>query len=1215
MSANRAAALGTSSRLAPLALIGAVLLLSGAVAGFAGEQPACRNYDSLGFLEGPFGPMWTSSLDIKAVRVCAYDLDRNPYAAVHIRIPTGEVMTFKESGAHFYDLLGCTNLAKSLTDDAQGALTLEFNNGEKWLFRPDGKIETQVDPHGVECTFEYDSQGRLSTYQDQNGIVWTFTYNQQNKVIQITDGYYDWEYAYDQHGNLTDATYPDGGHIVYKYESDQRIHLLTSVTNRNGEVVNTFTYDFFGRVATYTNQGRTYVRTYGDQTVQEHPVDDTSAISKRWYDSTGHLTSVQWPNGAIQEDRYDASGNLIGSYDPTGHVTYRWHDDAGNTTRIVDPLFNVTRNEYNSENRLIATTDPLGNTTRHEYDSVNNLTATTDALDRTTTYTYTTSNVVDTIVDPAGNTTTNGYDEAARVTSQSRTLGSSSVTVAYTYDDEGNRDTVTDALGRVTDYVHDDLGRVTDIYQPEVAVGTSQETTRPVVSLDYDAAGNTVARVDPNGNVTTAAFDPWGNKTSETDALGNTTRYGYSEGRLTCTTDPLGRETHYEYDLNHRLERIIDAGGGETVYGYDGNGFRVRVIDARGHTTVTTTDELGRAIAVTAPDGSVTRFGYDSVGNLIATTDALGNTTQYSYDGLNPQLERVDPDGTVTRFEYDLAGNRTAVVRAYGTALQVRDEYIYDSLNRVASITRAVGTTNEVTVNYGYDLNGNVITVVNGRGKTWAFSYDATNRLTSKTDPLGRTRTYKYDAAGHVVEKTDPKGQRIGYNHDAAGRMVEARYFRPDNSEENVVRCQYDAVGNMLRVTDTNVAIEQTFDALNRVTAINHHHLNRTVLRDWDAVGNLTSLSVAGQPNSTATYTYDNRNRVTAIQHATMGNVAYTYNGAGQKTSLTLPNGIVCSYTHDANGRLTALEYRRPDDSVVFSETLTYDARGNITRRVDTEGQHDYGYDWLDQLTSASYPDGAWEQLTYDGSGNRSSLTTAGGVTSYYVDDADQLTATAGPGTTEAVAFAWTPNGEMASQLASGATTPTSYYWDTRSMLVAVSLPSGQVLTYSYLPEQWLGWRLTAPHTSAPVRFMWDPWTWSIMADIDGAGQHVRGYLSGLGTDEHLAQHLPGTGETLSVLADHLGSVASLTDTSCATKATYAFAAFGAPRVWSDPYGTQNRFGFTGREWTPPLEQYYYRARWLFASLRTPDMPVAHVDTCLYRARMCANSPGFYALV
>ncbi|MBI4871418.1 MAG: hypothetical protein HY814_07610 [Candidatus Riflebacteria bacterium] len=32
-------------------------------------------------------------------------------------------------------------------------------------------------------------------------------------------------------------------------------------------------------------------------------------------------------------------------------------------------------------------------------------------------------------------------------------------------------------------------------------------------------------------------------------------------------------------------------------------------------------------------------------------------------------------------------------------------------------------------------------------------------------------------------------------------------------------------------------------------------------------------------------------------------------------------------------------------------------------------------------------------------------------------------------------------------------------------------------------------------------------------------------------------------------------------------------------------------------------------------SLRTPDMPVAHVDTCLYRARMCANSPGFYTLV
>ncbi|MBI4871398.1 MAG: RHS repeat protein [Candidatus Riflebacteria bacterium] len=200
----------------------------------------------------------------------------------------------------------------------------------------------------------------------------------------------------------------------------------------------------------------------------------------------------------------------------------------------------------------------------------------------------------------------------------------------------------------------------------------------------------------------------------------------------------------------------------------------------------------------------------------------------------------------------------------------------------------------------------------------------------------------------------------------------------------------------------------------------------KVVRHEWDAVGNRTKLSVDGIPNSTATYTWDARNRLTAIEHAALGDVAFTYNGLGQKTGLTLPNGITCAYGYDQSGRVTSLDYRTTTGAQVFFEQLTYDARGNITRRVDSEGTHDYQYDWLDQLTRAAYPDDTWEAFTYDGSGNRSSLATAGGTATYYVDDADQLTGTAGPGTTETVQFTWTQNGEMASKLASSETTPTS---------------------------------------------------------------------------------------------------------------------------------------------------------------------------------------------
>ncbi|MBI4872940.1 MAG: hypothetical protein HY814_15410 [Candidatus Riflebacteria bacterium] len=375
--------------------------------------------------------------------------------------------------------------------------------------------------------------------------------------------------------------------------------------------------------------------------------------------------------------------------------------------------------------------------------------------------------------------------------------------------------------------------------------------------------------------------------------------------------------------------------------------------------------------------------------------------------------------------------------------------------------------------------------------------------------------------------------------------------------------------------------IEQEFDALNRVTLINHHHLDKVVHQEWDAVGNRTRLSVDGLASSTATYEWDNRNRLAAVHSPVMGDVSYQYNANGLKTSLTLMNSIVCSYTYDNNGRMTALDYRKPNNDQVFFEQLTYDPRGNITQRVDTEGTHAYQYDWLDQLTRADYPGGAYEAFTYDGSGNRWSLTTPGGVTDYFVDDADQLTATAGPGTTEAVAFIWSLNGEMESALSSSQSTPTSYYWDTRSMLIAVSLPSGQVLTYTYLPEQWLGWRLTAPTTAGVERYLWDQVSGNILGDLNQNGELFRRYNTGPAYDQHLAVYNSDIGQSKAFITDHLGSVVKLSDADRADQAAYTYAAFGAPRSWSDSSGVGNRLAFTWREWNQSTGQYYVRARWM----------------------------------
>ncbi len=95
--------------------------------------------------------------------------------------------------------------------------------------------------------------------------------NANNKVASISDGLQTWSFSYDELDNLTEATYPDGGVVHYTYSDPNAPHYLSSLTNKSGQVTQQFTYDMFGRLATYTREGRPDTRAYGTQTLAEFP--------------------------------------------------------------------------------------------------------------------------------------------------------------------------------------------------------------------------------------------------------------------------------------------------------------------------------------------------------------------------------------------------------------------------------------------------------------------------------------------------------------------------------------------------------------------------------------------------------------------------------------------------------------------------------------------------------------------------------------------------------------------------------------------------------------------------------------------------------------------------------------------------------------------------------------------------------------------------------
>jgi len=64
---------------------------------------------------------------------------------------------------------------------------------------------------------------------------------------------------------------------------------------------------------------------------------------------------------------------------------------------------------------------------------------------------------------------------------------------------------------------------------------------------------------------------------------------------------------------------------------------------------------------------------------------------------------------------------------------------------------------------------------------------------------------------------------------------------------------------------------------------------------------------VSGQ--TPVNYTYDNDSRLTAITQGT-ANVGFAYDSNGRRTSLTLPNGVVASYSYDAASQLKGISYQ-----------------------------------------------------------------------------------------------------------------------------------------------------------------------------------------------------------------------------------------------------------------------------------------------------------------
>jgi RHS repeat-associated protein len=1203
-----------------------------------------RAYNSLDTNTGPLGPGWTYSYNLTlAIR---WD------GTATFRAEDGQQVVFIKQADGSY------------TGPPGGRATLSAISGGYDLTRPD-----QI--HNI-----FDSGGKLTKIQDRTGHHLDLAYNAQNQLTKITDTVgRSITLSYDPtSGLLTGFTLPDSRSVSYGYGSGR----LTSATDLRGNTVH-YTYDSGGRLATIVDQNNhtLVTNTYGSDgrvTDQLDAFGNHTGFSWNAATQTATLTDAR---GKVWKDTYDA-GELVKRTDPLNKDMALQYDANLNLTQVSDRLTNnwtlsfdargnlLSRTApaplsftqswtYDAKNNPLTYTDGRNNTWLYEYDTSGRLTKETQPGGSFRTLTYTANGLPATISDFRGNVTTFTYDAAGNLTQVETPLGHKTTyaydasgrltsvvdprgnepgatpadyTTTYTYDASGNVLTETDALGKVTTYTYDSAGKLATITDPLGRVTTytyndagelitEQAPGGRTTSYDYDVQGELTAVTAPGGRKTTYTYDDAGRVGTMVTPRGNVTganpadyrwAYEYDDaGKLTKITDPLGGITQHVYDKAGRLLSTTDPRGKTTSFAYDANGNRTSVTDPLANVTASTFDSLNHLDTVTDPRGKITNYDYDVDGNLVALTTPLGNKKTFAYNAENHLANSVDPRGNAAGanpadfrwvYAYDAAGNKTSETDPLGN--QTRWEF-----DRVGRLSQQIDALNHAT-SYTHDAIGRLTKVTAPDSSDTSYAYNTAGDLTTRTDALNHATVYDYDSAGRQSSQTSPLGQVWTYDYDAADNLIKI----------------VDAAGNATPADPNDGTTSRTFDALNRLTAINYSDATPDVAYGYDAAGNRTSMT-DGQGIETSTY--DDAGRRTQVARG-LNVFGYEYDAAGNVTKRTYPDAtqVILGYddderlnsvtqgtaatsysfdeagnviltvnanttqesrTYDRAGRLSEVRHTKAGTPFAFA-TYTRDAVGNPNQVVTPDGTITYAYDNRDRITEACFapgcsgiaPDGgdAFVRYTYDAVGNRLTQTRPLGQTSYTYNAGDQLTQEQAP--TGNTAYSYDPNGN---QTTAGAT---SYSYDLANRLIQ-SQQTGSTTTYAYDGDGKRAQATVSSPLPKTTNYVWDanaalP---ELVLERDAAGALIRRYVHGKDLISETSPDTinPALTQTEVLHPDGLGSTLAVTDSSGNTDYRYTYDPYGEARrqTQDDLLAPENRIRFTGALLDTETGLYHLRAR------------------------------------
>ena len=872
---------------------------------------------------------------------------------------------------------------------------------------------------------------------------------------------------FNANGYLTKIEDHLGFAILISY-TDTLITITDSVTGKKmylekdvtGRIVRV--YDDNSRQATFTYNGNYLVGICNAK-------GDTLSYT---YDDYGRIkTGTDAKNICYFENTYDIYGRVASQKDGiTGSLptTIVYNNDKSRL--VTNRNGKQNRRVFNENGLLVNYTDENENTKTYSYDDRFNIIRETDANNNAIVKVYNTFNKPTEITDKNGNKTIYTYDDRGNVTKITYpAIGNIVPEETFVYNAQNKIIQHTDRRGTVTVYTYDTAGlpaskkvgsKNAELFVYENGFLKSHtDAVGNTTQFGYNALGQMISKKDADENVTLYEYDLCGNLLKTTDANGKSVINTYDcNHQKTSVTDANGNKTEYTYNGNMKNTAVKFPDGNTITYEYDGEDRPVKETDQAGNVTVIQNDDAGRPILKRFADNSTVQYEYDNVGNITKEINPKGAEIVKTYDAMGNVLTVTDDNNNTTTYQYNSMNKVSRVVNAVAGATV----YEYSAAGDLISETDALGNIKS----YTYDTYGNKLTFKDAKNNVTTYTYDANNNLLTVKDSLNNVTTYTYNCHNQVVTVKDAKNNVITYGYDVLGRRTSIT-----DAKNNTFTTTYDANGNVLKTVDAkgNTISETTYNNLNLPLTVTDA-TGKTTIYTYNALGKVAT--VRDSMNHVQEYAYNSRGQNTSVEDALGNTSTAVYDVLGNITKLVGPLAHILmggtSYTYDDMGRLTS-------ESTSSGGTVTYGYNAlNIKNQVKNARNQvrNYFHDALGRVTGYTSPEDS-VSYTYDANGNVLTVTDSHGtitrtydalnrVTSYTdtynktigyeYDQVGNLTKITYPDNT-AVTYAYDANRNLI-RVTDWANRVTTYTYDENNRVVGVTKPDGSITTTIYDSKQ-----------------------------------------------------------------------------------------------------------------------------------------------------------------